>query len=114
MAIKLVMARFPTSITICECEAKRPSKFILIQRVGADTQKFSDILEQRVQEINLPNGLNFLILQRSNAPIVSCHTHANIGAFDEIAGQTGVKFASVSSSIAVSGRYTAHWLFLYF
>lgn len=52
-------------------------------------QNFTGMLEQRVQEVKLPNGLQFLVLQRTNAPIVSCHTHANVGAFDEVGGQTG-------------------------
>ncbi|KAK9847858.1 hypothetical protein WJX84_005439 [Apatococcus fuscideae] len=55
---------------------------------GGSSQNFSSLFEQRVQEIQLPNGLQFLVLQRTNAPIVSCHTHANVGAFDEVSGQT--------------------------
>ncbi|KAK9831200.1 hypothetical protein WJX74_007227 [Apatococcus lobatus] len=57
---------------------------------GGSTQNFAGTLEQRVQEVTLPNGLQFLVLQRTNAPIVSCHTHANVGAFDEVTGQTGM------------------------
>ena len=56
---------------------------------GSSMQNFTGMLEQRVQEVKLPNGLQILVLQRTNAPIVSCHTHANVGAFDEVAGQTG-------------------------
>ena len=46
-------------------------------------------MEQRVQEFTLSNGLHFLVLERHNAPIVSCHTYADVGAFDEVIGQTG-------------------------
>jgi len=42
-----------------------------------------------VQEFTLSNGLHFIVLERSIAPIVSCHTYADVGAFDEVDGQTG-------------------------
>lgn len=53
-------------------------------------EELSAALERRVQEFTLPNGLTFLVLERHNAPIVSCHTYANVGAFDEEDGQTGI------------------------
>ena len=59
------------------------------------------MLEQRVQEVVLPNGLQFLVLQRTKAPIVSCHTHANVGAFDEVAGQTGDEHAAPMLGVSV-------------
>jgi predicted Zn-dependent peptidase len=46
-------------------------------------------LEERISEFQLPNGLHFIIMERHNAPIVSVHTYANVGAFDERHGQTG-------------------------
>ena len=64
-------------------------------------QNFSGMLEQRVQEVLLPNGLHFLVLQRTKAPIVSCHTHANVGAFDEVAGQTGDERAAQMPNVCV-------------
>lgn len=66
---------------------------------GGSSQNFSSLFEQRVQEIQLPNGLQFLVLQRTNAPIVSCHTHANVGAFDEVSGQTGMALSEKFSSV---------------
>ena len=56
---------------------------------GTGTEELGRQLEQRVQEFTLSNGLHFLVLERHNAPIVSCHTYADVGAFDEEAGQTG-------------------------
>ena len=53
-------------------------------------EELSAALERRVQEFTLPNGLTFLVLERRLAPIVSCHTYADVGAFDEDAGQTGI------------------------
>ena len=46
-------------------------------------------LEERISEFELSNGLHFIIMERHNAPIVSVHTYANVGAFDERDGQTG-------------------------
>lgn len=43
-----------------------------------------------MQEFTLSNGLHFIVLPRHIAPIVSCHTYADVGAFDEVDGQTGV------------------------
>lgn len=47
------------------------------------------LLEQKTSEFTLPNGLHFIVLERHTAPIVSCHTFANVGAFEEEDGQTG-------------------------
>ncbi|KAG2432812.1 hypothetical protein HXX76_008546 [Chlamydomonas incerta] len=46
--------------------------------------------ERRVSEFTLPNGLHFIVLPRRNAPVVSCHTYANVGAWNEAAGSTGM------------------------
>lgn len=45
--------------------------------------------ESRVNEFTLSNGLHFIVLERHNAPVVSCHTHARVGAFVEDEGSTG-------------------------
>ena len=50
-------------------------------------------LEERISEFELPNGLHFIVMERHNAPIVSVHTYANVGAFDERDGQTGATLA---------------------
>ena len=50
-------------------------------------------LEERISEFELPNGLHFVVMERHNAPIVSVHTYANVGAFDESDGQTGATSA---------------------
>ncbi|KAG1659173.1 hypothetical protein FOA52_007554 [Chlamydomonas sp. UWO 241] len=46
--------------------------------------------EDRVSEFTLPSGLHFILLRRPEAPVVSMVVHANIGAFDEVDGQTGL------------------------
>ncbi|KAK3243945.1 mitochondrial thiamine pyrophosphate transporter [Cymbomonas tetramitiformis] len=47
-------------------------------------------LTDRVSEFTLPNGLHFIVLKRDVAPIVSCHTYADVGAADEPDGATGL------------------------
>lgn len=46
--------------------------------------------EERVQEFKLDNGMTFLVLERPQAPVVACHTLANVGAFEEEEGKTGI------------------------
>ena len=48
-------------------------------------------LEDRITEFTLlSNGMHFIVLERHKAPIVSCNTYANVGAFDEEDGKTGM------------------------
>lgn len=58
--------------------------FMLFDSVGSELG-----FESRVSEFTLPNGLHFIVLERHNAPVVSCHTHARVGAFIEADGSTG-------------------------
>ncbi|KXZ47583.1 hypothetical protein GPECTOR_34g742 [Gonium pectorale] len=46
--------------------------------------------ERRVEEFTLRNGLHFIVLPRRNAPVVACHTYANVGAWNESPGATGM------------------------
>lgn len=55
----------------------------------ADRSDTSLGLQERVSEFTLGNGLHFIVLERHNAPVLSCHTYANVGAFDEEDGKTG-------------------------
>eukprot|EP00878_Enallax_costatus_P011052 GHUV01011544.1.p1 GENE.GHUV01011544.1~~GHUV01011544.1.p1 ORF type:complete len:268 (+),score=80.03 GHUV01011544.1:1419-2222(+) len=59
---------------------------------AASTETISPSLgfESRVSEFTLPNGLHFIVLERHNAPVVACHTHARVGAFVEEDGGTGL------------------------
>ena len=47
-------------------------------------------LKSRVSSFQLPNGMQWIVAERHNAPIVACHTYADVGAADEVDGQTGV------------------------
>jgi predicted Zn-dependent peptidase len=46
--------------------------------------------EKRLTKFTLGNGLTFLVLERHEAPVVSFHTYADVGAVDEVKGITGV------------------------
>ncbi|MGH9648456.1 MAG: M16 family metallopeptidase, partial [Bryobacteraceae bacterium] len=46
--------------------------------------------EKKVVQFTLPNGLTFLIIERHEAPVVSFHTYANVGAVDDPTGRTGL------------------------
>ena len=64
-------------------------------------------LEERVTEFELSNGLHFIVMERHNAPIVSVHTYANVGAFDERDGQTGMDTARFILLHALQGHRIA-------
>ena len=46
--------------------------------------------EEKTTSFTLDNGLTFVVVERPEAPVVSFHTHADVGAVDEPAGQTGI------------------------
>jgi len=56
---------------------------------SALAQGFKD-LESRVIEKTLPNGLRILLLPRTNAPVISMVTYADVGGVDENQNATGL------------------------
>jgi predicted Zn-dependent peptidase len=60
--------------------------------------------ESRMTEFTLDNGLKFLVLQRHEAPVVSFHTYADVGAVDEVKGITGL--AHLFEHMAFKGTKT--------
>ncbi len=46
--------------------------------------------EKKVTEFTLANGMTFLVIERHEAPVVSFHTYANVGAVDDPSGRTGL------------------------
>src|SRR5258708_33567164 len=46
--------------------------------------------EKKVTRFTLANGLTFLVIERHDAPVVSFHTYANVGAVDDPTGRTGL------------------------
>ncbi|MBU0984539.1 MAG: insulinase family protein [candidate division Zixibacteria bacterium] len=47
-------------------------------------------LEESVSETTLDNGLKIIVMERHNAPVVSCVTYANVGGADDPKEYTGV------------------------
>ncbi|MBW8040153.1 MAG: insulinase family protein [Planctomycetes bacterium] len=60
--------------------------------------------EQRMTEFTLDNGLKFLVLERHEAPVVSFHIYADVGAVDEVKGITGM--AHLFEHMAFKGTMT--------
>ena len=46
--------------------------------------------EKKVTQFTLANGMTFLVIERHDAPVVSFHTYANVGAVDDPTGRTGL------------------------
>ncbi len=46
--------------------------------------------EKKVTTFTLANGLQFLVIERHDAPVVSFHTYVNAGAVDDPSGSTGL------------------------
>jgi predicted Zn-dependent peptidase len=47
-------------------------------------------LEKQVEEVTLPNGLHFLVLNRPEVPVFTFDTYVNAGSVDEVQGITGI------------------------
>ncbi len=60
--------------------------------------------EKRMTKFTLDNGLTFLVLERHEAPVVSFHTYADVGAADEVRGITGL--AHLFEHMAFKGTKT--------
>ena len=61
---------------------------------------FKDI-EKQVVEFKLKNGLKFLVLPRHDAPVVSFHTHVDVGSVNDNRGITGL--AHIFEHLAFKG-----------
>ena len=60
--------------------------------------------EKKVTSFTLPNGLQFLVIERHDAPVVSFHTYVNAGAVDDPSGSTGI--AHMMEHMAFKGTPT--------
>lgn len=61
--------------------------------LGFPFSAFSQSLDEfskNVTEFTLDNGLHFIVYERHDAPVVSFHTHADVGSVDEYKGITGM------------------------
>jgi predicted Zn-dependent peptidase len=76
---------------------------LLVIAPAAMSQDFAGF-EKRLTKFTLDNGLTFLVLERHEAPVVSFHTYADVGAVDEVKGITGV--AHLFEHMAFKGTQT--------
>lgn len=60
--------------------------------------------EKDLTEFTLDNGLKFLVLERHDAPVVTCFTHVDVGSVDEVKGITGL--AHIFEHMAFKGTST--------
>jgi len=60
--------------------------------------------EKRMTNFTLRNGMKVLVLERREAPVVSFHTYADVGAVDEVKGITGL--AHLFEHMAFKGTKT--------
>ncbi len=67
---------------------------------GQDLAEF----EKDLTEFTLDNGLKFLVLERHDAPVVTCYTHVDVGSVDEVKGITGL--AHIFEHMAFKGTST--------
>jgi predicted Zn-dependent peptidase len=74
--------------------------FILNITVAQDLADF----EKEITEFTLDNGLQFIILERHEAPVATFLTFANVGAVDEQRGKTGL--AHLFEHMAFKGTRT--------
>ncbi len=68
--------------------------------IAQDLAKF----EKDLTEFTLDNGLKFLVLERHDAPVVTCFTHVDVGSVDEVKGITGL--AHIFEHMAFKGTST--------
>jgi predicted Zn-dependent peptidase len=57
--------------------------------LAAAGTEFEDI-QSRVRTFTLQNGMQFIVLERHQAPVVACYTYANVGGAQETKGITGL------------------------
>ena len=84
----------PLAVLVC---------LMLLVAATASAFDFSK-LENSVSEYTLKNGLKVLIMERHDAPVVSCLTYANVGASDDPKDYTGM--AHMLEHMAFKGTTT--------
>lgn len=71
---------------------------------GLQAQDLLSQFEEKVTTFTLENGLEFVVVERHDAPVVSFHTYADVGSVDEPAGRTGL--AHMFEHMAFKGTTT--------
>ena len=76
---------------------------LLMLAVTVSAQDLAEF-EKHLTKFTLDNGLTFLVLERHDAPVVTCYTHADVGSADEVKGITGL--AHLFEHMAFKGTRT--------
>ena len=79
---------------------------LAVSLVAPESARAQDLakFEERMTKFTLDNALTFLVLERHEAPVVSFHTYADVGAVDEVRGITGM--AHLFEHMAFKGTKT--------
>ena len=75
-----------TPITIAQRLSQNPTQ----PEPGNSIQPYLDRVAEEVSEFTLDNGMKFIVLEQHDTPVVSMMLYANVGASNEIDGQTGI------------------------
>lgn len=77
---------------------------LLISSRAGYSQELIEQFESKVTEFTLDNGLDFIVIERHEAPVVSFFTYADVGSVNEVKGITGL--AHVFEHMAFKGTTT--------
>lgn len=77
-------------IAIIVWQAVIPTSLAQAPGVTPSIQPYLDQVIENITEFTLNNGLKFIVLKDSSAPVVSFVTYADVGGADEPEGKTGV------------------------
>jgi len=77
--------------------------FLCVLAAPVFSQNLADF-EKKVTAFKLDNGLQFIIVQRHEAPVVSFFTYANVGSVNDASGMTGM--AHLFEHMAFKGTTT--------
>ena len=75
-------------VTILGCSSFAP--IAIADTHSTAIQPYLDQVIERITEFTLDNGLQFIVLEDNDAPVVSFVTYADVGGVDEPDGKTGV------------------------
>ncbi|OKH17856.1 M16 family metallopeptidase [[Limnothrix rosea] IAM M-220] len=77
-------------IAVLGCGSFAPIALAETAATSPSIQPYLDQVIERITEFTLDNGLQFIVLEDNDAPVVSFVTYADVGGVDEPEGKTGV------------------------
>ncbi len=76
-------------IAVLGCSSFAPVTLAEMSSASPSIQPYLDQVIERITEFTLDNGLQFIVLEDNDAPVVSFVTYADVGGVDEPDGKTG-------------------------